>query len=156
MSLSLAVFQQFVHRQPFLQIAVAAMESLKPHFEHPWKLTAQPGGSTDSETFPMTLETKDPTDGNRIPVMVMKFGPGYVAIPNVFLPDEFKHRGAMITALRRMVEVAEEQDYKVVVCDLVPRYQRSLLRRGALQLEVSDAVLLHADMDFQPSNGPTP
>lgn len=155
MSLDLAVFRQFVHRQPFLQIAVEAMESLNTYFDDPWRLTAQPAGSTDSETFPMTLETKDPTNGNRIPVIVMRFGPGHVSIPSVFLPDEFKHRGAMITALGRMVEAADKLDYKVVVCDLVPRYQRSLLRRGALQLEVSDSVLLHSNMDFQPSTGPT-
>lgn len=155
MNIDLATLKKFVHQQPYIQLAVTAMEALEPHFEGHSRLTAQPTGATNSEVFGLALIARPIDGGHPINVLVMEFFHSRVAIPTMILPHDLYHRGAMINALGCMTDAAVPLNYQVVVRDLVKSQHRRLIRRGAHQLPKNDEVALHTGMNFQPSTGPT-
>lgn len=154
MSVDLPLLKQFVHQQPYIQLAVEAMESLQPHFEGHSHLTAQPEGATNSSHFKLTLYAHPVAGGTPMPILILKFSPGRVDIPNMILPPDLHRRGAMIGALGRMTEAAVPMKYEVNVVDLVGSQRLRLIRRGAHQLPQRDEVQLHVGMNFTPSSNP--
>lgn len=153
MSIDLPKLKQFVHQQPCIQMAVEAMESLQPHFDS--HLTAQPEGATNSPHFKLTLYAHPVAGGTPMPILILKFYPERVDIPNMILPPDLHRRGAMIGALGRMTETARQMKFEVNVVDLVGSQHQRLIRRGAHQLPRRDEVRLHVGMDFTPSSGPS-
>lgn len=63
MGINLDALKQFRHQQPYLQLAVTAMESLQTHFEGHSQLKVKPTGSTSSDEFEITLVADPMGDG---------------------------------------------------------------------------------------------
>ncbi|MEA9920785.1 hypothetical protein ABQZ99_013675 [Xanthomonas hortorum pv. vitians] len=131
----------------------AAMRILAPCFILPWELWAQPYGEKGGSSLFKLLFKNVAQDGARsTPAMVVKVDAEVIEIPNVYLPDHLRHQALMYRALEQVVLTAEKDGQRVVVSECVNRYRRSLLARGAVQTpNISDAVVLHPEMDFGPS-----
>lgn len=159
MSLESSKVRQMTRNHPFLNLAVVAMDAIESYIPAIWKITAQPNGpypegSAKEYEIQLLIKREDATSPS--PLMRLEFYADAVRIPSVVLPFELYHQGIIIRTLGQMTDAGAKMGYQVIVEDHVKRYERRLLRRGARPIEnLKDSVVLHADMNFEPSSGPT-